>query len=371
VLQSNQVSGQTLTFVGHATHPSLGEEIADGTIALSAWQLRFEGPRAVLEIPLKRLQLETGESGEVVMTDPSLPDWVVYTLDARILQHQALLRQSHTRSQIKALRDQGDLSRRLKITGWCLGGFATLAAVIWMLMGIVVSALVARVPPQWEQQMGNDQIAELKQIETFIQDPKLLAKLDRAVKPLVDSLPTNQFQYQFYLVDDHLPNAFALPGGHVVVTIGLLEIADKPEEIAGAVAHEIAHVNLKHHIREQLTALGPLLMFNLFLHSKNQVLGALGGSSQLLIKQSFSQEYELEADAKAWEYLNIAHINPRGCIELLGKFKLEEDRMKRFGVSEVQAFSSHPGCEKRIKRLEQKWKKVKDRTDFVDLGSWN
>jgi predicted Zn-dependent protease len=234
---------------------------------------------------------------------------------------------------------------------------------------ILLIILLWCVTPQCEQQIWNDEMAELKQTETFVTDRKWLSRLDQAVKPLVTALPTNQFQYQFYLVDDRAPNAHALPGGHVVVTMGLLEFADSPEEVAGAMAHEIAHVNLKHHIRKTLSSLGPLLLFELCMSSRNGLMQTLGGGSQLLLAQSFSQEYELEADAQGWEYLMAAHINPRGSIELLKKLKFEEDRMK--GAAFVpQAFSTHPATEKRIKILDKKWKKVQDKTSFVDLGGW-
>jgi predicted Zn-dependent protease len=364
------MSDGTASFLAHASHPSLGDEPVEGRIMLDRWQLRFQSSQGALDIPLTRLQIDTGESGEILFSDPEEPEWLIYTVDARILRHQALARQSATRLQIKALRTKQDTTRRLKITAWCIGGFAALAMLAYSLAGIFVNILVARVPPQWEQQIGNDEMAELKQTETFVTDPKWLARLDQAVKPLVTALPTNQFQYQFYLVDDRLPNAHALPGGHVVVTMGLLEFADSPEEVAGAMAHEIAHVNLKHHVRKALSSLGPLILFELCMSSRNGLMQTLGGGSQLLLAQSFSQEYELEADAKGWEYLMAAHINPRGSIELLKKIKFQEDRMK--GAAFVpQAFSTHPATEKRIKILERKWKRTKDKSSFIDLSKWN
>ena len=190
------------TFIAHATHPSLGEEVAEGRVDVNMWRLRFEGTSNPIEIPLNHLEIETGENGEIYFSDSQAQDLVIYTFDARILQAQALSRHAHTRPQIRALRSQDDLKRRLRITGWCLGGFAGMALIVTVAMGFIVKALVARVPPQWEQKLGNDRLAELKATATFMSDPKLLAKLDQAVKPLIDSLPTNQVQakYQFYLM---------------------------------------------------------------------------------------------------------------------------------------------------------------------------
>ena len=76
----------------------------------------------------------------------------------------------------------------------------------------------AKIPPELEQQVGDELMVEVKKTETIVQDPKLIAKLDRAVGPLMNRLPASQVQYKFYLVQELMPNAFALPGGHVLVT---------------------------------------------------------------------------------------------------------------------------------------------------------
>jgi predicted Zn-dependent protease len=215
--------------------------------------------------------------------------------------------------------------------------------------------------------MGDAALAELKQEETFISDTKLLAKLDQAVGPLVSALPKTASQYKFYLMQHPLPNAFALPGGHVVVTTGLLEMAARPEELAGVVAHEIAHVTQKHAFREAISSYGPALIFKLFASGGSGLLGMLGGTSELLVSQSFSQEYELEADAVGWQTLVDAHIDPRGLAEMLTKFKALERGMGR--EPGLTAFNSHPAVEKRIRRLDDKWRKLKNKSGFIELRS--
>jgi Zn-dependent protease with chaperone function len=357
------------SFLAHATHPSLGEEPAEGRVSVDRWQLHFQSELGSVEMPLSRLQIDAGESSEILLSDPEQPDWLVYTLDTRLLKQQALLQQGSTRSQIRFLRHKEDTSRRVKITAWCLGGFAALALIMFMMGGILVNVLAARVPPQWEQEIGDEAMAELQATETFITDPKHLARLNQAVKPLLAALPTNHIHYQFYLIDEREPNAHALPGGHVVVTMGLLEFADTPEQVASAMAHEIAHVNRKHHIRTALASLGPVILCRLCMSSDNTVVRSLGGSSELLITRGFSQAHELEADATGWDYLVAAHINPHASIELLTKLKLEEDRRKDADLM-PQAFSTHPATAKRVRILEKKWSRLKDKTGFADLGTW-
>jgi beta-barrel assembly-enhancing protease len=239
------------------------------------------------------------------------------------------------------------------------------ALVVSMLTGLMVRALVARVPVQWERDLGDGLMAELKENEVFLEDAKLKAKLDRALAPLLPVLPKNGPGFKFYIIDNPLPNAFALPGGHVMVNNSLIQLIDRPEELAGVIAHELAHVTQKHGFRKIISEAGPYLIVKIFLGGGRSTVGMLGASSQLLVRQSFSQEYELEADDVGWKYMVAARIDPRGMINMLKRLKAEQDKWP-FGHLEPAAFSSHPATEKRIRRLETKWNKLKDKSAFIE-----
>ena len=356
-------------FNGWVSHPSLGEEVVWGRIVFEGWRLRFESERVTREVLLVKLRIARDEAveGGIVFCDPEHPEWLIHTLDQRILQQGPLLQQPHTRNQIAELEGGKELARRLKIVGAFLAGFALLALVVSMLMGVMVRSLVARVPVEWEQELGDSAMAELKQKETFIEDAKLQTNLVQAVAPLLRAVPTNALGFKFYLLQSPHPNAFALPGGHVVVTTRLLELADRPEEVAGVVAHELAHVIRKHGLRKILSSAGPYILCRVFMRGNSGLMGVLAGSSQMLVYQSFSQEYELEADDVGWQLLVAARIDPRGLPDMLKKLKTEQERMK-FAPVVPQAFSSHPASEKRIRRLEAKWEKLKDKSGFIEYG---
>ena len=281
--------------------------------------------------------------GGITFCDPDHPDWSIHTPDEEILAHGPLLQQPHTRNQIRGLQSGGELKRRLKITGVFLAGFALVALVVSMLMGMMVRSLVARVPVEWEQELGDKVMAEVKEKETFIEDAKLQTNLVQAVAPLLRAVPTNALGFKFYLMDAPLPNAFALPGGHVVVTTSLLALAERPEEVAGVVAHELAHVTLKHGFRKIISSAGPYLLCRLFMRDNSGLLGVLAGGSQLLVSQSFSQEYELEADDVGWQYLVKARIDPRGLPDMLEKAQsgAGADEARPGGAPGLQQPSGH------------------------------
>ncbi len=355
----------TSGFIAQASNPSQGYEVAVGRIVIDRWRLKFESEAYTLEFPLNQLEIVRGQGEDegVYFTDPTQPGWEICTFEKAVLRNNSLCTDSHTRSQLKEMQSRGETSRTLKITLYCLIGLVIIAIVGNVLVGVMVRILVARIPAQWEKQMGDTLLAEFKLESTFIEDPKLKAKLLRDVGPLLSALPKSGVTYKFYISDDPEPNAFALPGGHVVVNTGLLELSKRPEELVGVIAHEVAHVTEKHGFRQVISAAGPYLIFRTFLGGNSTSL--LGAGSQILVAQSFSQEYELEADTVGFNYLVDAHIDPRGLADMLGKLEAEEGRGG--GDLTIRAFSSHPATQKRIDKLNTKWKKLKNKTGFIDF----
>jgi Zn-dependent protease with chaperone function len=357
-------------FAAQAFRSGSDDELAAGSLDCDRWRLRFAAEGFTLEFPLDRLRIEMKSRGakRICFSDPEQPEWSVCTFDPDILREVHLLQHTGTRNQIRAIRNREDLKRALVITLGFAAGFAIVAFVGSLVLGAMVRSLVARVPAAWEQQLGDEGMKELRKHLDFVEDPKRMAKLDRAVAPLVSTLSRPGLDLKFYLVEHPLPNACALPGGNVVVTTDLVDLADRPEEIAGVVAHEIAHVTRKHGLQKIISATGPYLIFRMFASDGRGLLGALGDGSQLLVRQSFSQQYEFEADAVGWDYLVAAHIDPRGLTDMLRKLKaVQESRMA--GPPYLQAFSTHPATQKRIQRLEDKWEKLKDKSGFIDYGA--
>jgi len=363
MLKQRHVSEDPIAYAASATHPSFGENTVPGTLSADRWLLKFEGEGVACEIPLSRLEIQIGESEEVYFSDPEQPDWSIYTSEARILKSGPLLRHAQTRAQIKAISSQGEVKKSLKITAAFLIGCAVVAMLATFLTGLMVRSLANRVPLKWEQDMGASTLAEIQQEHVFISNPKMMAALDRAVAPLLAAMPKNSTQYKFYIMEEPLPNAFSLPGGHMVVTTGLMYLVDGPEELAAVMSHEIAHQTEKHIFRKIISSVGPFIIFKMFVGEG--ALKVLSDNYQLLASQSFSQEYELEADAKGWDYLIAANIDPRSLIRILTKLKVEYGRITQGVDIQFDAYKSHPGTEKRINRLQAKWNKLKKKSDFI------
>lgn len=353
-------------FAAQACHPDLGNEVAEGRLLFRGSALRFEAGEQCYEIPVERVVTDLGSDDDerIFFTDPLQPGLRLIAQDTSILEWRASPQVVRIRERLSERLSRAELRRRLKLVAWAIGICVVLAWLVMAGTGLMVRSIVARVPPEWERQLGAKTLEELRGEMTFVNDSNQLARLTATAKPLLRALPGGETAYQFHIVEDEDPNAFALPGGHILVTTGELKLANRPEELLGTIAHEVAHVTQKHGFRSMISSGGPWLVMQVFFSGRSGVLGALGGASALLVSQSFSQEYEMEADDVGWDYLVAANIDPRGMVENFRKTQAYEKQNQRV-ASVPQAFSTHPTLNKRIARLDAKWRKLPNKARFA------
>ena len=155
-------------------------------------------------------------------------------------------------------------------------------------------------------------------------------------------------------------NAFALPGGFIVINSGLIMEADNASEVLGVLAHEMAHVTEQHGIRNIISAAGIFLLFDALLGDVSGVLAVLADAAPLLINQSYSRQFESDADKLGFHFLVAADIDPSGLVTFFEKLKQQEqqqlaaieDEETRDRIQDSLGFiSSHPATEQRIENL--------------------
>ena len=327
--------------------------------------MRFESEGISEEILLEAVEVTLEEKGSrVYFADPDRPELKIFTPDQSILRDSAVRRCEAIWSQVAGTLSRREVSRRLRLIAYFLGGCVLVTATGSWMLGLMVRTVANRVSPEWERKFGEEEMAELGREMHFVNDSNRVARLAALAAPLIEVLPADRRDVKFYIVDETDPNAFALPGGHVVVTEGLLEMVDRPEQLLGVLAHEMAHVTQRHYVREAASAAGPYVVFKVFLRSDNGMVHLLTEGSGLLVMQGFSKEYETEADEVGWDYLVAAKIDPRGMIETFQKFRAYESGLR--GLKLPEAFQSHPALDKRIAVLERKAKHL-PMMSFVQL----
>lgn len=185
-------------------------------------------------------------------------------------------------------------------------------------------------------------------------DPAVDAYVSGIVQRLARTSDQPDLTYRSTVLDSPLVNAFALPGGYVYVTRGLLALANDESELAGVIAHEIGHVAARHVAQRQAAAAGTYIA--------GAVIGAVAGGS--LINQalslgsqgvlaSYSRDQEYEADMLAVRYLARAGYDPEAVVDFLRTLEAQSRFYAdlahvEYDSARVDWLSSHPATEDRI-----------------------
>jgi predicted Zn-dependent protease len=152
------------------------------------------------------------------------------------------------------------------------------------------------------------------------------------------------------VIDSEEVNAFALPGGYLYVNTGLLKATEDEAELAGIMAHEIAHVAARHATRQMTRSqIFDLASLPLIAFGGGLVIAARETVGSLTTMK-FCRNYEAEADYLGVEYLYRAGYDPRALIAFFERVKLDESQAPG-AVS--RAFSTHPETSDRIKKIQQ------------------
>ncbi len=357
-------------YSAYAFHPAFGAGEVSGRIVIEPQKLLFQSETANVEFSLDRLNIERHATDRLILSSPEETDWVVFVTGDEILKNYFFTRRNRLRLLARDLRRQREGQRTLKLAAIFLVAFFAVAAAVWLLSGWTIRFLVRRVPVAWETELADSAYKEIEDYIKPVDDPKLTGELRALTDRLAAVLPNNPYRFQLQVIDEPIPNAFALPGGRILVTTGLFAAADRPEEIAGVLAHEIAHVTRRHGLRKIITTAGPYYVLKVFVSDERGFLSLISHGSQLLVRQSFSRELEREADDVGWHYLEAANIDPRGLADFLRK--LLADRLTRkLEKSPLQLLRGHPPTAERVEHLDTLWKGAKKKTGFADLRFTN
>lgn len=212
-----------------------------------------------------------------------------------------------------------------------------------------------------EARIGRAIMREIRESRDYLDDPVLTDYLNRLGDRLAVASSDTGRRFEFFAVKDASINAFALPGGFIGVHTGLISAARTESELAGVLAHEIAHVTQKHIARmvdaqktSTLTSLAALAIAILAARSNSQMAEAALVTSQALSLQSqlnFTRENEREADRIGLQTLNAAGFSPQG----MGTFFERLQAQGRLYESNSPAYMrTHPLTFERIADMENR-----------------
>lgn len=206
-----------------------------------------------------------------------------------------------------------------------------------------------------EQKQGYDTHLQIISSIGQYHAPKIEAYLSSIGKKLAPSIGISSKYFKFFILDSDIVNAFAAPGGYIYVTRGLLLYTNSEAQLAGVLAHEIAHVYLHHSTRLQNTKLliraGTLLTY-LTLGPVAAAAGVIGDNP---LMAASSRKYEKEADKLALNWLINSGYNPEEFIRFMKTLRryesLESSNDEIFNPLKA-ILQTHPPTEDRIKYLK-------------------
>jgi predicted Zn-dependent protease len=347
-------------FEGGAFHPQFSDGRAHGLVHLDHQAVRFESEKGEFTLPLAGLKLELGGASDrlIFLTHPEHPQVTVHSADHALLLHPVIEQTPSLASQRAAIRGRQRATSLVLLS--LVGLVAVFVAGLFFARGWMVESAARAVPIDWEIRAGNTLYEQVVRGKREIKDPEVLQQLGQITGPLVAGIPDQRYPLTFHVVEDATLNAFAMPGGHVVLFSGLLLAADRSEEVAGVLAHEIAHVTRRHSIRNIISSAGLYLILSALVGDATGIVAVLANNSAYLLDRKFSRDFEREADDTGWEYLIQSDIEPRGMIEFFQKMQQEEDKRRAdspMGGMEqaLEAISTHPATQERLDRLERRW----------------
>jgi predicted Zn-dependent protease len=211
-----------------------------------------------------------------------------------------------------------------------------------------------------EEQLAREYLKILSAQMEIVEDPLIVNYVNSLGQKLVRAFPQQPFNYQFYVVQQEVYNAFAIPGGHIFIYTGLIAAMDSEEELAGILSHEISHVYCRH-IAQKIEKSKKINMATLAGVAAGILLGAAGGGEvasavtlgSMAAGQSAalanSRADEIQADQVGLEYLTAAGYSGEGLLTILNKIRAKN----WFGADVVPSYlMTHPAVEDRLAYID-------------------
>jgi predicted Zn-dependent protease len=230
------------------------------------------------------------------------------------------------------------------------------AFIFFFLLGGFIREVWAMTTEE-ERKLGKQIVFEIETKMGTVKDLTLQNFVEKVGYSLVDQVGTTPFEFKFYVINALDPNAFAIPGGHIFITTGLIVLAENEQEVAGVLSHEIAHVTQRH-IAQLIERAKRINIVSLVAMLAAMLAGGGGAGSQagaamamataeaLVLK--YTREMEVDADQNSLHYMIKAGYDPNG----IGTFLNKIMRISLALAPKIPAYlSTHPAIDDRLSLL--------------------
>jgi predicted Zn-dependent protease len=213
-----------------------------------------------------------------------------------------------------------------------------------------------------EIELGRKSDAEVRQQYGVYTDAALQAYVQQVGEKVASHSHRPGLRYHFTVLDSADVNAFALPGGYIYITRGILAYLNSEAELAAVLGHEVGHVTARHSVRQYSAAMAASIGYNITalflppLQSKTgqSIFNSLGGA----LLSGYGRDHELEADRLGAEYLARSAYDPQAMIGVIGVLKNQELFERQQAAAQGRearayhgVFASHPSADQRLQQV--------------------
>lgn len=232
---------------------------------------------------------------------------------------------------------------------WIAGGLAALAVLGYLTLQLVPQKIAFLLPDSWGERMGAKIEASLTAGTRLCINGDGQAALSALAARLAEGNP-DMPRVSIRAYDIPVMNAFAMPGGRIVVTRELIARADAPEELAGVIGHEIGHVYYRHSEAQMVRAAGVQILISIATGGGgSDSISSLAGLAAIM---RYSRAAEAEADNYALTLLTAAKVDPMGFKRFFERVLQEEGERPGGPIGKIESvFATHPGTKERMNRV--------------------
>lgn len=212
-----------------------------------------------------------------------------------------------------------------------------------------IDTVVDSLPYSVDETIGESALGEMSVGGQPVHDELVLGALQEMVDRLSPQRSLEEAKFELRVIESETVNAFALPGGYLTVFTGLLRQAERPEQVAGVLAHEMAHVTLRHGLSRVAHSVGIFVGMQLMFGDVDGLMAVATELFSMATVNSYSREQEAQADAEGVRMMIEAGIDPNGLIEFFQYLERETDSLP----GALSWMSTHPEHEQRIAAIRK------------------
>lgn len=235
-------------------------------------------------------------------------------------------------------------THRRRMWGIVVGSLGAVVLFAWLGSDWLVEFAVSRIPVEWEQKLGESAYRDFLAKQEVLKEGLAVAAVHEMTERLTSQIADNPYKFEVTVVKSDVVNAFALPGGYIVVFTGLMKKAESGEEVAGVLSHELNHVLQRHGLDRIVKTLGLMAVVTILVGDPQGLAGLMKQVGLELVTLKFGRAQETEADLTGLQLLQRAKIDPAGMI-------LFFERLSEKDQGRMEWLSTHPMSTARAERL--------------------